>query len=479
MIKVMKTKKEAKVISPHLFTEYTMCPAWIYHDIYTDEKSKGELSELTLKLMEQGVLHEKEIIKDLKFDEVKVIESEKAVAETLKLMKNGVERIYQGTLEKELNGLIWRGRPDLLERIPGKSKFGNYFYIPVEIKSSKEPRPEHKHQLAFYARLLEEVQEHRPELAAIINTEKERLEIEISDETMQKMMIRANEIIQIIKGRKPTPHLRSGCRRESPWGHLCIEECEKANDAALIYNIRETTLDKLRNAGYETVADLAKLDSSSPELKISPKTWRQIVEQARSLQEDKIIWLNKPNIPESDYKIYFDIEGDPLLGVEYLFGFWLGEEQKFKYFLAEKPEDEEKMWREFLAWLPTLPKDYIVYHYADYEKTVLRRLAERYGSSPELDIFMDESRLIDLLRIVKESVIFPLYFYSIKDLAKSRFVNYKWRHQKAGGAQSIFWYESWLATGDKKILQDIIDYNEDDVVATEHLFKWLKENSPK
>jgi len=475
----MKTDKETKVISPHLFTEYMMCPAWIYHDLYTDEKSKGELSELTLKLMEQGVLHEKEVIEDLEFTEVKVVEPRKAVGATLKLMKEGATRIYQGTLEMAESDLIWRGRPDLLERMPGPSKLGNYFYIPVEIKNSKEPRTEHKHQLAFYAKLLAEIQGHRPEISAIINTEKERLEIRIDDEAMQKMMVRANEIADIIKGRKPSLHLRSGCRRESPWGHLCIEECEKANDAALIYNIRETTLDKLRDAGYETVADIARLDPEKPELKISPKTWRQIVEQARSLQEDKIIWLGKPKIPEKDYKIYFDIEGDPLLGVEYLFGFWLGEEQKFKYFLAEKPEDEERMWREFLAWLPTLPEDYIVYHYADYEKTVLKRLSEKYGGSRELDIFMDESRLIDLLRIVKESVIFPLYFYSIKDLAKSRFVNYKWRHQKAGGAQSIFWYEKWLETGNRQILQDIIDYNEDDVVATEYLFNWLKENSPK
>ena len=41
-----------------------------------------------------------------------------------------------------------------------------------------------------------------------------------------------------------------------------------------------------------------------------------------------------------------------------------------------------------------------------------------------------------------ESVIFPIYFYSIKDLAKSRF----------------------------------IDYNEDEVRATERLYDWLLEN---
>lgn len=72
-------------------------------------------------------------------------------------------------------------------------------------------------------------------------------------------------------------------------------------------------------------------------------------------------------------------------------------------------------------------------------------------------------------------MIFPLYFYSIKDIAKSSFVNFKWRHAKAGGGQSIFWYEQWLETKDRQTLQDIIDYNEDDVRAAEHLHLWINE----
>jgi predicted RecB family nuclease len=73
--------------------------------------------------------------------------------------------------------------------------------------------------------------------------------------------------------------------------------------------------------------------------------------------------------------------------------------------------------------------------------------------------------------VIQEAVIFPVYFYSIKDLAKH--LKYKWRHEKAGGAQSIFWYEKWLETEDRKVLRDIVNYNEDDVRATEFLHNWL------
>lgn len=82
--------------------------------------------------------------------------------------------------------------------------------------------------------------------------------------------------------------------------------------------------------------------------------------------------------------------------------------------------------------------------------------------------------MVDLEKVVQKSVILPLYFYSIKDIAKSRFLNFKWRHEKAGGSQSVFWYDEWLETGNREILDDIINYNEDDVRTTEHLYLWLK-----
>ena len=149
----------------------------------------------------------------------------------------------------------------------------------------------------------------------------------------------------------------------------------------------------------------------------------------------------------------------------------------FLYFLAETPELEQAMWIDFLSWLRYLPAEYKVYHYAHYEKTALKKLSEKYKNSDELHSFQE--LLIDLKKSVDKSVIFPLYFYSIKDIAKSSFVNFKWRHAKAGGGQSIFWYEQWLETKDRQTLQDIIDYNEDDVRATEHLHLWINQEVQK
>jgi len=213
--------------------------------------------------------------------------------------------------------------------------------------------------------------------------------------------------------------------------------------------------------------------------------------QAQSLQTHELRWLAKPTIPTAPIQIYFDIEGDPLLQVQYLFGFWIvGDTERrlakfgqvrpavdssnyYLYFLAETPDQEAIMWQQFVQWIKILPasNQYLVYHFADYERSRTLGMAEAYGQRTAVEGFVE--RFIDLSTVVQQSVIMPLYFYSIKDIAKSKFLQYHWRHPKAGGAQSIFWYEKWLETKDQQVMQDIVNYNEDDVVATEYLRNWL------
>jgi uncharacterized protein len=127
------------------------------------------------------------------------------------------------------------------------------------------------------------------------------------------------------------------------------------------------------------------------------------------------------------------------------------------------------MWKEFLAWLETLPSDYIVYHYAPYEPTRLKLLASRHGSSAALHAFTD--RLVDLKPLATKRVTYPLYFYGLKYICK--FLGFSWTGALQSGGESIDWYERWCASGDREILRQIVQYNEDDVRATLFLKEWL------
>lgn len=109
--------------------------------------------------------------------------------------------------------------------------------------------------------------------------------------------------------------------------------------------------------------------------------------QAKSLIETKVMQIaDLNNLPDTPLKLHYNIQGNPLLDVDYLFGFWLsgdpkrqpappqsagfydGEEGYFFYFLAGSSEDEKTMWNTFIGWIACLPEQYTVYHYANYEK---------------------------------------------------------------------------------------------------------------
>lgn len=478
------------IFTPTLFFKYAICPHWIWHDLNSDPKDKGEMPELTLKLFEQGVLHEKEYIQELEYTEVEQVNLLQAFDNTLALMRAGENLIYQGVIQYEADGVLYQGRPDLLKKVSGQSSFGDFYYQPIEIKSSKEINREQKYQMTFYGIVLGHLQGIFPRESAIINRDKETIPFIITKKEKVKTANHVARILDIIKGNKPPLKLTSGCK-QSPWFKKCVSEAEEKNDLALLYKLDCRSFCALRECGINTVVDVAGMDVDSlPKIPFaSVDTLARIKVQAQSLLDEDIKWLAKPILPESKLKIFFDIEGDPLLQTQYLFGFWISGDPEYKYakighvkkyknegkyflyFLAKEPKDEEILWKQFLEWLNILPNEYVVFHYANYEKAYTAKLAEKYGSSDKFNIF--HSKLFDLEETRKNSIIFPLYFYSIKDIAKSKFLNFKWRHKKAGGDQSVFWYEKWLEEKDPKALKDIIDYNEDDTRATEFFYLWL------
>ena len=117
----------------------------------------------------------------------------------------------------------------------------------------------------------------------------------------------------------------------------------------------------------------------------------------------------------------------------------------------------------------------MIYHYAFYERMVFDRLALRHGAPSSL-IAKFHEHAIDLHQKTIDSVVLPLYFYTLKDVAKH--LGYAWADAEAGGAESVTWYDTWLRTGDRTSLERVVRYNEDDVRATMTLRDWLGSHKP-
>ena len=488
-------KDKPKLTAEH-FYKFFQCPHWIWYDIYGDAQKKKHIPPL-LDMIYKGKMigAEEGLGKHKQFEQVKpelMRDLDEAFLATLELMKQG-KNIYLGVLMNE----DWVGMPDLLEARPlpqgqgkpAKSNFGDWHYVVYDAQRSLDLRDEFKFQLIFYSLILERLQGVRPTHAFVIDPEGNERSFLVND-YVDQFHLSLEQIEKILEGEKPLPFLKSGCKR-TPWYSLCISETEGCNDVSLVYRLSQGDQRRLYDLNIKTVFDLANADVN--ELRNQLEDWPfdklvRLNNQAKVLVSQEPVILKKAEFPEVKNEIYFDIESDPTRDIDYLLGFLVkntekkNSEPEYNYFLAKDKSEEPEMWRKFLDFLAGLD-DFVIYHYAFYERHVFDRLALKYGA-PESLINKFRENTIDMhLRLV-ESAVLPLYFYSLKDAAK--YLGYKWDDSEAGGAESVVWYNDWL---DKKdlpdrqagdaILKRILKYNEDDVRATLLIKEWLETQGPK
>ena len=131
---IIKVTMKQKLTAGH-FYKFFQCPHWIWYDLYGDQQEKKSVPPLMKMIFEDGLRHEKEIIKSRKFEEIDqglFKDLDEAFFATAELMKKG-KNIYHGVLMDE----HWVGIPDLLEARPGKSKLGDHYYSVYDIKNNK------------------------------------------------------------------------------------------------------------------------------------------------------------------------------------------------------------------------------------------------------------------------------------------------------------------------------------------------------
>jgi len=467
------------------YFKFFHCPHWAFYDWHaTDEEKhlKREQTDEEKQRQEDGVLHEKKVVESM-FAEEHLVEMdlhpasmEEAFQKTLTTMQSGANFIYQGTL---IDG-DWIGRPDILEKRAGKSKFGDWHYMPVDVKSSQELKKYQKFQLTFYAVLLQKIQGRLPAEGAIVNIDHHRLPYRIEEHLTE--FIEVTEKLEAIRhGERPDPVLRKSCFDVGLWGKACEKLAHDTDDISQLYNISVRLLEALRAVGIRTVTDASEMDPEAIEVKTEGKlSLRMLMRaklQALSLKFGTVFIRSAIDLPKDGLEIHFDIESSPGRDMDYLYGFLIREPDEstgkttdtYKAFVAREEDGEAKMWREFLAWVETLPEKYVIYHYATYEKARLSVLSKRHGGSEALDRFRE--CMIDLSEMVSSSAVFPLYFYGLKQVAP--FLGFEWSsHVKSGGA-SVGAFEKYLETKHEELMDDLLTYNEDDVRATAVLKDWL------
>lgn len=485
------------IIDAELLLNYQRCSRRAFLDTHGDREQRDPPSDYLLKLFQDSQINQKQVLAELEHHQPKYPKRDwqAAAQATLELMQQGVDRIYQGILLTEDSGMTLISQPDLLVREPGKSLFGDWIYAPTEIKLGKRPKLEYQIVVAFHTHVLAQVQGAWAETAWLSLRDREAFAVDLWE-----MLPRMQEMLQdctqmLLDAEEPEVFIsRSRCSLCQWLGH-CYTIAKDQHHLSLLPGVTAARYIQLQAIDLTTVKALAETSPArlEPLPGFGSETAHKMVRQARSILQNRAFAIEAnpaavssrsrlamtsnpdlpPDLPTAPVELYFDIEAEPALDLVYLHGVLkvdrLAKTETFHPFLAERPEDEAIAWQQFLDWVwryPTAP----VYHFCPFEVQTVERLAKQYGT-PTQQIQPLLTRFVDLHERVTRLVTLPVESYALKPIA--RWIGFDWRDPAASGAQSIYWYAQWLATGDRAYLNATLDYNEDDCRATFHVKDWL------
>ena len=305
----------------------------------------------------------------------------------------------------------------------------------------------------------------------------------------------------------------------------CSEQIVVMDDLFQIAGLRKTQRDKILTGGFGTLREFAEASREEVRRAI-PGIGRDTLEGLHLQASLQVATKDNPrgrpawevlsrgmmeNLPSpSAGDIFFDFEGDPTyqefasdgsplgslsqgddsvwFGIEYLFGMW-GEnlnphstDSSFLPLWAETFDQEREVLDTFLRLLEartTAFPDLHVYHYAPYERTRLKHMAQRHQiDSPMLQALLDR-HLVDLYPVVMKGLKVGLPSYGLKAL-EALYFDPETRTGIAGGGESVVAFADYklaLSQGDEEaamtLKSSILHYNRIDCFSTQALRDWL------
>ncbi len=350
------------------------------------------------------------------------------MAETIRLLKAGVDSAYQGTF---LNG-NWGGRSDFALRVNDPSELGSWSYEVTETKLARSTKATALIQLCFYSELLSRIQGVEPQFMHVVlggASSPEHFRVQKYIAYFRKVR---NEFEQAWQSDKDTyPEPTEHCDVCS-WFPICDKRRRDDDHLSLVAGISRNQRKALVGREIKTIAVLAKLTlPPKPKIeRIGDAALLRIREQARlqvqGREEGHLVYELIDGVEEgkglgilpvpSPADLFLDFEANPYVldqGLEYLIGMATlpatsDAEPPYESLWALTHSEERKAFEAFIAkvmerWRKN-PEMHI-YHYAPYEPTAIKRLAGRHGTCvDDVDELLRAGVFVDLYRAVRQGV---------------------------------------------------------------------------
>ena len=470
--------------------DLVQCPHRPTMDLFGDPAQRDEVNAFVRLLWERGTAYEHEVIGHLTqpiLDLSKYAGDEKE-RQTFEAMERGEPLIYSARLTAD--DLL--GDPDLLRRegdgyVAGDIKSGSGEYGAGDDAHLKQ---HYGVQLSLYTDILERRGFAKSKCPFVWDIHGEEVTYDLEEpqgkqnlrtmwEVYQEALARAQRIVAQTERTDPA---YCGACKLCHWYTACLADLETSDDLTLLPELGRARRDAMVDR-IPTVSDLAAANvggfisgNRSDFRGVGPDTLRKFHERAKLTKtKDASPYLTAPlSLPHSETELFFDIEVDPMRDLCYLHGFVerRGGDSSTERYIAFFANDasageEERAFAEAWRYIND-NQPCVIYYYSKYERTIWRQLQAKYPSvctADEIEDLFHPGRSVDLyFDVVKKATEWPTRDHSIKTLAT--YLGFNWRDTHPSGAASIEWFDRWIQTGDIAVRQRILDYNEDDCVAT-------------
>ncbi len=486
-------------ITASMLYDLVSCPHRVTMDLFANPSERDAVSPFVHLLWERGAAHEKEVIAGIEdaFLDLSKYEGGEKERLTLAAMDRGESLIYSGRISSD--DLL--GEPDLLRK-EGKG------YVAGDIKSGAgeegvseehdgKPKIHYAVQLALYTDILERLGHSNGRTPFVWDVHGAEVPYDLMAvrgkrnprrlwDDYEQCLSDARKILS--RALQTSPAYSAGICKNCVWYTTCIKRLEAANDLTLIPELGRSKRDAMINR-ISSIRELASINPADflddgKIAGIGPDTLAKMHTRARLLSaEDAKPYLTaKVTLPPADKELFFDIEVDPWREFCYLHGFverqnGNNETERFVFFFANAmtPEAEKQAFAEALRYIQK-SHPCVIYYYSKYERTIYRNLCKKYPdvcTSEQIEEIFDPRHSVDLYNdVVKKGTEWPTRDFSIKTLAQ--YLGFTWKDPHPSGAASIEWFYRWTESGDPKIRERILGYNEDDCRATRVLLDGIR-----
>jgi uncharacterized protein len=458
-------------------------------------------------IQELGLRHEAAYLQSLRdaglsFADLREAGEKAQLQETLACMLRGLDVIAQGSVAFGR----WFGRPDVLRKVPKKSRLGDWSYEVYDCKLARETKATTILQLALYSALLAEIQGEEPEFMFVVPPGKEykpeAYRFAEYAAYYRYVKARLEKVCNNGNGEQTYPEPCQHCD-VCRWFAVCDAKRRADDHLSLVAGIRKQQRIQLEAWDTPTMAKLAVLPlplkqkplhgsregveraREQARVQVQARTDRRPVYELLPLLEGTGFF----SLPEpSRFDMFVDLEGDPFAdegGRQYLFGSLTADQRNAQLYqkrwcltAGQEKQGFEWLMDEIMRAWEAAPAMH-VYHFGAYEPSKFKFLMGRYATrEDEVDRMLRAGLFVDLHTIFKQSVRAGVEEYSLKAL--EIFHSFTRKTPLAESREAMRYIEHWLELGwDGELPQNLCasmeGYNHDDCRSTASLRDWLEQ----